>query len=209
MKYRCPYCGEPAFSAAEKMGIPTSFGKFAAFFPTCPHCKRVAHRTSVWRWCSLPLLLLLLVGVTFPLIRWSLTVQSRYVGVLFAASLLLFVGGYVGIYLLFYFGKSSFEAAQDDRFIFSVQAAERLPVRVGDIEVCRFPDRDSYSAPQIIGQVQRIQKQEGGYAVEMRVIRADNIDAPALKERVRVITDSCYDVEGVVSRTYGVPLNDK
>ena len=201
MKYRCPYCGEPAFTTAERIGIPTSIGKYAAFFPTCPRCKRTAHRTSsVGPWCSLSLCLILLAAVTLPLLRWTFTAQGPFVGAVAVASLLLFAGGYCAIYYyLFHFDKSASEIADDTRFAIAVAERRRPPLRVGEIYVCRFPQRDTGNAPQIIALVHRMQKAENGYTLEMRVIRADNMDLPVANERVRLITDSRYDIEGKVT----------
>ena len=38
--YRCPYCGEEAFSLRLKLGVNTKFGRA----PRCPKCKKVAFR---------------------------------------------------------------------------------------------------------------------------------------------------------------------
>ena len=201
MKYRCPYCGEPAFTTAERIGLPADFGKFAAFFPTCPHCKRTANRTSsVGRWCRLSLALILLVAITLPVLRWSIRAQVSYAGAVAVASLLFFVGGYFAIfYFLFHFDKGWSERQSDPRFTIAVNEKRRPPLRVGEIYVCRFPQRNSTDAEQIIALVHRIKKHEDGYIVEVRVIRADHMELPVAKERARLITDSSYDVEGAVT----------
>lgn len=200
MKYRCPYCGEPAFTTAEKIGIPTAFGKFAAWYPTCPHCGEVARRRSAlgW-WCRLPLLLLLLAAVTIPSIRWAATSQHPYAGAVFAAAIALFVGGYIGIYCLFYFDKDSYEAEQDARFVLSVSGERRPSVKVGNISVCLFPQRNDTNGTQIIGIIHDIKKVSDTYRVTVRVICADHTELPAINERVRWISDSRYDMEGTVT----------
>lgn len=200
MKYRCPYCGEPAFTTAEKIGIPTGFGKFAAWYPTCPHCGEVARRRSAlgW-WCRLPLLLLLLAAVTIPPIRWAATSQHPYAGAVFAAAILLFIGGYIGIYCLFHFDKPAYEAEQDARFILLVSGERRPPVKVGDISACLFPQRKDTHGTQIVGIIHAVKKEGDGYRVTVRVVRADHTDPPAMGERVRWVSDSRYDMEGTVT----------
>ena len=201
MKYRCPYCGEPAFTTAERIGLPADFGKFAAFFPTCPHCKRTATRTSsVGEWCRLSLSLILLTVITLPLLRWSIRAQVSYAGAVAVASLLLFVGGYFAIfYFLFHFDKSWSERRSDPRFTVVTSEKRRPPLRVGEIYVCRFPQRNSTEAIQIIGLIHRIKKQVNGYNIEMRIIRADHMELPVADEKIRIILDGSDDVEGAVT----------
>lgn len=204
MKYRCPYCGEPAFTTAEKMGIHVGgVGKYsAAQTPCCPHCKNVARRTlfgGAWGGVSAALILLAMALFVPSLFQWGVSAQSNYMSTLFVAALLLLVGGYFAIhYFWVYFDKTAYEAAQDATFTLTVSASRRLSLRTGDIYVCHFPGRESWDVPRIIAMVQGVKKTEGGYTVTLRVIRADNMDLPAVDERVRVITDHGADVEGIV-----------
>lgn len=205
MKYRCPYCGEPAFTTAEKMGIHVGgVGKYsAAQTPCCPHCKNVARRTlfgGAWGGFAAVLILLAMAIFVPSLFQWGVNAQSNYMSTFFVVALLLLVGGYFAIhYFWVYFDKHPYEAAQDATFALTILASRRLSLRIGDIYVCRFPGRESWDAPQIIGMVQGVKKTEGGYTVTLRIIRTDNIDLPTADERVRVITDCGADVEGTVT----------
>ena len=204
-KYRCPYCGEPAFPTLERLGFPTElFGKYAVFFPKCPHCKKISRRAAtVGEWCFLSIMMSLLGAVTVPLFTWSLTTESSFAGAGFVASLLLLVGGYIGIhYFLFHFDKLTFEARQDPLFSVVVNGEKRLPIRVGEIYVCRLLDRTPVKGvPQVIGLIHHIQKEEGKRMVTLRVIRCDDTVFPYEGERVQIITESRFDVDGRVTAT--------
>ncbi len=203
MKYRCPYCGEPAFPALERLGIPIGgFGKYAVFFPTCPHCKKISRRAStVGEWCFLSIMMSLLGAVTVPLFTWSLTTDSSFAAAAFVVSIVLLLGGYGGIhYFLFHFDKPAFEARQDPLFAVMVNGEKRLPIRMGEIYVCCLLDRNHVNGiPQVIGLVHHIQKKEGKKAITIRVIRCDDTVFPYEGERVRIITESRFDVEGTVA----------
>lgn len=201
-KYRCPYCGEPAFSTAERLGVSVGgFGKFAVFYPRCPHCKNYVRRTSSMGSTEIIYgLLCLLSGFVLPWLEWGAKVKNGAVVV----SILLLALGYVGIYAAFHFDKDKFEARKDPRFTVCVDVTERLPLRRGNIYVCRLLDRDPVNGvPQVIGLVHYIQKEEGKKWVTLRVIRCDDTTLPAPDERVRILTDSRYDVEG---RVIDVPV---
>lgn len=205
MKYRCPHCGEPAFPTLERLGIPISgFGKYAVFFPTCPHCKKISRRAStVGEWCFLSIMMSLLGVVTVPLFTWSLTTDSSFAAAAFVVSIVLLLGGYGGIhYFLFHFDKPAFEIRQDPLFAVVVNGGKRLPIRVGEIYVCRLLDRTPVKGvPQVIGLIHHIQKEEGKRMVTLRVIRCDDTVFPYEGERVQIITDSRFDVEGTVTAT--------
>lgn len=197
MKYRCPYCGEPAFSTAEKMGIPVGhFGKYGVFFPTCPHCQQIARRAATQRSKGWSIAIFALYAVFCAALVYLFFVAKTYEGLAVALGA---VGYVVNCFFLRHFDKSRSEVSEDPVFTVVVDAG-RLPLRVGDIYVCRMLDRSHTNGiPQVIGLVDWVEKRDGKQHVTLRVIRCDDDTPPAADERVRIFTDGRYDVEGRVS----------
>lgn len=197
MKYRCPYCGEPAFSTAEKMGIPVGhFGKYAAFFPTCPHCKQIARRAATQRSrVAIVEIVILFAAIFIPLFLWVTG------GAAMGIALLLGAVGYVSVYyFLFHFDKPRSQVSEDAVFTVVTNTTERLPLRIGNIYVCRMLDRNPTNGiPQVIGLVDRVEQVDGKQRITLRVIRCDDATLPVVDERVRIFTDSRFDVEGSVA----------
>ena len=85
-------------------------------------------------------------------------------------------------------------------FTVVTNTTERLPLRAGDIYVCRMLDRNPTNGiPQVIGLLDRIEKADGKQRITLRVIRCDDAALPVADERVRIFTDRSFDVEGTVA----------
>ena len=202
MKYRCPYCGEPAFSTAERLGVPVGgIGKSAVWVPKCPHCKRTVCRSSTEGMGRFRTIMATLLSVMWiPLFCLLLTVDRLLTGYTILLMILLLLVGYGGMHYFFlHFDKYKPQQMRDPRFTMTTNTDERIPIRVGEIYVCRLLDRNpSNEVPQVIGLVHRIRKEEGKKMITLRIIRCDDADLPTPDERVRVLTDGRFDVEGNV-----------
>lgn len=99
-----------------------------------------------------------------------------------------------------------------DKFRFTIPATVRLwpRVRVGEIYLFRFPKRKKREdGPYIIGMVTKVEKDGESQEVTVRVVKEYLMDAPVTEEDIVLTTEGAFFVEGVVSHTYRLPLEEE
>ena len=203
MDYRCPYCGEPAFSLRIKLGIVSKFGTA----PRCPHCKGVCERHASmgenWGYYLIQSVLGLILALCF-----MLAFKFQIFG-LIPIGVFLFIAIYLlSNYLCNHFDKiNNKERNADPIFCFSSSIAQRLwpTVREGEIYIIQFPKagiRES-SSPKVIGLIEKLEKTKAGRVFIIRVVKFEDMDEVKTGEKVRLVTNGMLVVPGVVLETIG------
>lgn len=198
MDYRCPYCGEPAFSLRIKLGIVSKFGTA----PRCPHCKRVCERHAStggsWGYYLIQSVLALLSVFCLVLAFKFQILELIPIGiVLFVIIYLLFN------YLCNHFDKiSSKERKSDPVFYFSSSIGQRIwpTVREGEIYIIQFPKEgmSENNSPKVIGLIDKLEKNNDKLLFTIRVIKFQDMDEVKAGEKVRLVTEGMLVVEGFV-----------
>ena len=208
LKYRCPYCGKPAFSMVERLNLlPMVYYWGHKWYEIqCPQCHKYSYRLlgalgrrfNQWPYFllldMLPVVTAAIFGVFYLLyhhIMWLFVVEC--IGI--------FVMRSVCSYLFVYFDKKRKKERDADGRLTLFVPAERLPrVKKWHIYLVRFPKRGTNAAsPVLYGMVCGKSRSAEGRQLELRVIRTDNMDLPAIDEPAWLITDSDKVVEGTVT----------
>lgn len=201
MKYRCPYCAEKTLTLIEKMG----FSLFAWWKMRyherirCPYCRRTCAR-ELWTWGRKGRQIWLYVFPSILAFLICLLGFRHPIAMLWLLGALLVV--YVLCNLLFeHFDKFTKEEQDADaRFTLFVPAERVARVKKWHIYLVRFPKRGTNAAsPVLYGMVCGKSSAADGRQMELRVIRTDNMDLPAIDEPAWLITDSDKVVEGTVT----------
>ena len=207
LKYRCPYCAEKGLSFASRCGIWVSTRSAASPYNNdgrfiCMECGKSPE--LFFGKCN-SVISLLISGV-LPLVVvlvfafMDISANSKAVWLLIGIPLFLV---FVSIYhLLFaHFDKERKKERDADGRLTLFVPAQRVPrVKKWHIYLVRFPKRGTNAAsPVLYGMVCGKTRTAEGRQLELRVIRTDNMDLPAIDEPAWLITDSDKVVEGTVT----------
>lgn len=203
MLYRCPYCGESAFSFTEKLGLAVHNNQYT--HTSCPCCKRrpahVAGRTDTWGYelftFVLPLLLLLFAG-------WIVEMKVHPEGYATVGWLIVIAVPCAVLkaslnYFFCYFDKrSKTEREADARLQVAVAEDTALwpYVKKGEIYQARLPKRGNNEADSVIIVMAADRRKDG---LELRVIQAYGLKLPAIDEPLWLITHGQRVIEGKVT----------
>lgn len=147
----------------------------------------------------LPLVVVLAFG--FGLVA-STNISGEEMALLLLVCIPLYIA-FISIYhLLFahFDKKRKKERDADGRFTLFVPEEKMPRVKKWHIYLVRFPKRGTNAAsPVLYGMVCGKSRSAEGRQLELRVIRTDNMDLPAVDEPAWLITDSDKVVEGTVT----------
>ena len=201
MKYRCPYCAEKTLSLIEKMGF-SMFAWWRSIHKErirCSNCQRLCAR-ELWTWGRKGRQIWLgIVPYVLEVLIFCVAVRHIALALWLWGALLVL---YVLCNLLFeHFDKFTKEEQDADAKFTLFVPEEKMPrVKKWHIYLVRFPKRGTNAAsPVLYGMVCGKTRKEAGRQLELRVIRTDNMDLPAIDEPAWLITDSDKVVEGTVT----------
>ena len=199
MVYRCPYCGEPAFSLRIKLGIVSKFGAS----PRCPHCKRLAQRSMnhgggfgyYWLLSLLALLTVLgFAGAAKYHLVWPIPLVLTLLVSLYLLSQ----------YFLFHFDKCyEKERRKEPIFQFISDTDEKLwpTVRAGEIYVLSFAKEGmrGSSTPRVIGMMDRMERNSNGWLFSIRIIAFQDMTKIFAGDKLQLVTDGMLTVSGMIA----------
>ena len=208
MKYRCPYCGEKGLAFASRCGIRVSTHPYShkgGYF-ICTECGKSPELFFGKPYAAVSILLSevfpLVVVLAFGFGLASTNINGYDMAILLLVCIPLYMA-FVSIYhLLFaHFDKERKKERDADGRLTLFVPAQRVPrVKKWHIYLVRFPKRGTNAAsPVLYGMVCGKTRKEAGRQLELRVIRTDNMDLPAIDEPAWLITDSDKVVEGTVT----------
>lgn len=211
MKYRCPYCGEKGLPFTSRCGIwvttRSALDSYSsAGFFICEEC----HKSPKLFFGKPNALVAGLLSFVFPaaVVIWTFVewMQSDMSTEEMAISIIAGIPAFLVFVAVLHFFFAHFDKRRkkerdaDARLTLSV-SAERLPrVKKWGIYLLRFPKRGTNAAsPVLYGMVCGKSGKKGNRTLEMRVIRADNMDLPDLNEPAWLVTNTNKVIEGTVT----------
>ena len=211
MLRRCPYCGEPAFSFVEKMGVRLELGKYnhSAWTVKCHNCQKESGRFMIrlgesGRMLIASFLPLAVFAIVCGVISVTPMDTKTKMGWFMAAVAGLAITGGGLNYFLCYFDKREAIAREADARVEMAVAADRSweDAKVGEIYVVRVPNRGSHQfAPHFYGMVCARRKTAEGKRLDLRINKAYDMDLPEEGEPIWVVTHSDRVVEGTAIST--------
>ncbi len=181
--FRCPYCGENAFSLRLKLGINTKFGKN----PICPECKKVVFRSvGIMGGRYLYTILLTLLGL--------LCVCGMYISLKmdFSMGTLLSIGVLTAAYLFYnyylcYFDRGIMIDSKKRTMCVQLKEVAKIwpDIRKGEIyELLPANTQGShYEDMYTIGMVEKIEKGK----IYFRIIKNHSREGYAIKDNLIIL----------------------
>lgn len=185
--FRCPYCGEKAFSPRIKLGINTKFGQS----PRCPKCKRVVFRRFLIGGhfvYGFPLLLVTILSLC------GIIVSENTDSALGLTLTLLLLSVFYLFYNYYFchFDRFNNNSSKEEMICIQLKESNHIwpRIRKGEIyELIPANRRNSFSEDMFtIGMIEHIRQGE----IKLRIITAPSKDEFKIKDELIILSKNIH-----------------
>ncbi len=190
--YRCPYCGEKAFSLMTKWGIYTKFDQA----PRCPHCKRFVFRSFLvgghWLYYSV-----LGLAAFLSVLGCIISNQMNFTGGIMLSLLFLVIFYLVYHYYFCHFDRTSKNDANEPIIYIQLKETKRIWPRIRQGEIYElFPLKGNGSLTENDAMIAMLENIKQG-KLKMRLIHVP-ANHLALKGELILLADDMRYVATMV-----------